>query len=1247
MPENTKHQRAHELVNENRLDDAVKLLSEALGEAESAELWNDWATIKMVLEKLQEAYAGYERALELEPENAQVQFNLGVLMIQANKLQRGVALLQKCNGRVTPQEQLAVNGLLQQYQNAASNADYAVTLEEFAPATGAAKEYFATHRDRYLACLELLPQAKPGQTLLELGASFHHLTPALESKGYKIYCSDIWDGEPSRDVQLVNHAGTNQRHYKVDNFDVQQQRWPYEDGSFDAVLLCEMLEHLNTDPIHVLAEINRILKKDGLLLLTTPNIASAKSVNYVLEGNSPYVFGQYVPGGLPTDRHNREFTASEINRLLTAAGFQTVALETRNSWWKDQNNALAKLAAMGQSIANRGDNVFALARKSDAVQDRYPEEFYCRSGSQAENRNQIEKNGKRILLVHDVLPHFDRSGSDMRLLQVIHRLLAAGHEITYIARNDINRDKYEAPLKELGVTVFCGDAEKLAGLNIKIDQTWKFETVLKNGSFDVAIFFHWYWSGIAVTEHYLDDVRKLSPNTKVVVLTDDRHGIREWRMADLSNHSTDRERALDYLVREVSAYRAADLVLAITEDDRQGLMEMSPDLPIELLPMTAETHESKLGYDERQDFVFLANFDNLANRDAVSWFCDEVWSRIRKRLPQATLYIAGNNIPAEMSKRWGVQVLGHVADLNSTLEKYRVFVSPIRFGTGIKTKNLTALGNGIPLITTTIGAEGMNLTNGENAIIEDSAGAFANKAVELYNNREQWEKLATNGRKHIETEFSTARLDSQIARIMERLETITPHEFDPEHRFSIRVVEELYPESLTAPLEGRLTTRVMGYVNMAEKLAGLGHHAEAMEQLRHIFYHVRGPMPRNLFFARVLTLMEGCYREMNDKEAAKRCGEEAKLCLPELNPAFVKDAKKKSKDLPNIIGCAISVIIPTYNRRATLDRCLQALAAQTLSPSRFEVVIVDDGSTDDTQEFLSKQQMPFNLSVYQQKNQGPGAARKLAVEQAKGKYLLLTNDDTIADPNLLKEHLHTQLTYQNPALAVLGTFEYEQPKRRALTHFLSVNPFLFPQCSMNPGVPYPYNFFVTCNISIERETILKAGSFDASLRVAEDTDIGYRLQKLGCKVIYNPEAKAIHDHAEISVEDLVRRAHSYGRNHVGLLKKHPDLTIKTTAGELGASLTAADIEQIKTALQRKRAEIEETVSALKQYDAINFEQYFDMPSEQGTMGDTISELFSRAIPEINRFYLLEGFCAAWTQKNPAPAFKLVSPRVHA
>jgi glycosyltransferase involved in cell wall biosynthesis len=374
---------------------------------------------------------------------------------------------------------------------------------------------------------------------------------------------------------------------------------------------------------------------------------------------------------------------------------------------------------------------------------------------------------------------------------------------------------------------------------------------------------------------------------------------------------------------------------------------------------------------------------------------------------------------------------------------------------------------------------------------------------------------------------------------------------------------------------------------------------------------------------------------MNDTEAAERCGNEAKLCLPELNPAFVKEVNKKSGGKAKPSDRAISVIVPTYNRKATLRRCLEALAAQTLPADEFEVIVVDDGSTDDTQEFLRKLQTPFRLTRLEQKNQGAGAARKLAVEQARGEYLLLINDDTIAFPDLLQEHLQVQRMHHKSCFAVLGTFEYERAaRRRALTQFLSTDPFMFPQKNMHAEWYYGHTHFITCNLSVRRDAVLACGSFDPAFRLGEDTELGLRMASGGSKVVYHPQARAWHDHLEINIGDMVRRAKAYGPVYLRLLSKHTSLSITHPGISLKAPITAADIEQVRETLAGQRAQVEEMVQALAQYDNRDFEPFFAKRSGNGTAAEMIVNLFHQAIPQVHWFYVFTGLCEAWQEKHP-------------
>src|SRR5262249_22621170 len=142
----------------------------------------------------------------------------------------------------------------------------------------------------------------------------------------------------------------------------------------------------------------------------------------------------------------------------------------------------------------------------------------------------------------------------------------------------------------------------------------------------------------------------------------------------------------------------------------------------------------------------------------------------------------------------------------------------------------------------------------------------------------------------------------------------------------------------------------------------------------------------------------------------------------------------------------LSVVIPTFNRKNVLRLCLSALAFQTLPESLWEVIVVDDGSTDGTVSFCQEIALPFQLTYLRQANQGAGAARRAGVEAARGEFVLLCNDDTIASSTLLSEHLRIHTAHRREKWAVLGDFQpSELCAERALSLWVNTSPFLFAQ----------------------------------------------------------------------------------------------------------------------------------------------------------------------------------------------------------
>lgn len=488
-------------------------------------------------------------------------------------------------------------------------------------------------------------------------------------------------------------------------------------------------------------------------------------------------------------------------------------------------------------------------------------------------RNLAAKGPLRILVIHETLPQTDRGGADVRLMQIVCALRALGHAVTFVARLGMQRGRYEPPLKALGVKVYAHDAPHVRFIGIDVQPCWSFEEVVKAGKFDVAILYHWFWTGPSVAEHYVPTIRRLSPATRIAVLSDDRHGLRELQMAGLSGRLTDFERGRDFQDRETETYRHADIVLGISEEDFAGFHKITPDLETLLLPMIAEKASAGPGPAQREHLLFLGSFSNLANRDALDWFLQRVWPTIHERLPGVEMHLAGSSMPDSFrSLGNGIVGMGHAEDLALVHAQHRVFVSPVRYGTGIKTKNLAALSYGIPVVTTTIGAEGLNLRNGETISLADDAESFADAVVRLYRDDDLWRKRAKAARHHISQQFSPEKLMAGLSRFIERARKLQPKAFDPNFVPSYRLVERFFPEVLThQPRKERPGVRLVAYVHLGERFFDRGETALALAQFRHAFHYIRGEIPNVSIFGRLLRGLERCYRELGDSESAERC----------------------------------------------------------------------------------------------------------------------------------------------------------------------------------------------------------------------------------------------------------------------------------------------------------------------------------------------------------------------------------------
>ena len=256
-------------------------------------------------------------------------------------------------------------------------------LSEWSSSDKDASQYLDIHLARLQRTLAVTPPGAKGDGILEMG-SYLQITPALKNElGYGEVRGCYYGKLGEVDHKKVVSATGEVFECDIDLFDAEKDPFPYKNGYFATVICGELIEHLAEDPMHMMAEINRILRPNGHLVLTTPNIASLRAIAAILSGYHPGFFPAYIRPAAAGDkadaRHNREYTPKEVARLLIDAGFEVTLLETGpfrdepkpEHGWVDH---LLKRYMLATDL--RGDGIYAVGRKTGPVRERHPGWLY-------------------------------------------------------------------------------------------------------------------------------------------------------------------------------------------------------------------------------------------------------------------------------------------------------------------------------------------------------------------------------------------------------------------------------------------------------------------------------------------------------------------------------------------------------------------------------------------------------------------------------------------------------------------------------------------------------------------------------------------------------------------------------------------------------------------------------------------------------------------------------------------------------
>ncbi|HHW44270.1 MAG TPA: glycosyltransferase [Desulfotomaculum sp.] len=356
-----------------------------------------------------------------------------------------------------------------------------------------------------------------------------------------------------------------------------------------------------------------------------------------------------------------------------------------------------------------------------------------------------------VLFIDGALPPFPRPNRDWRVLRMLGALVRAGHRVIYLVREGERHEIYRPAFAEAGIQFYVERGARICRHSIVGCPAVELEQLLKDISFDLACI-HFVANALAT----IPVIRRYSPLTRIAVDTVDLASLRLWREALVTGREELLVDAYRSLEREMAVFRQADIIIAVTPLEAKLIGRMVPGARTAVIPVMADPWPAVPSFAARKGLLFVGHFSHRPNVDAVNYLVRHIWPLLQKLLPGVDLCIVGDRPPQALEglAEQRIKTTGYVPALRPYLEGCRLLVASIRYGAGMKTKIVEALAAGLPVVTTGMGAEGMELQHGVNVLIGDDPLSFARATAALYRDEQLWNRLSRAGREHVRRHYS-------------------------------------------------------------------------------------------------------------------------------------------------------------------------------------------------------------------------------------------------------------------------------------------------------------------------------------------------------------------------------------------------------------------------------------------------------------------------------------------------------------
>ena len=358
----------------------------------------------------------------------------------------------------------------------------------------------------------------------------------------------------------------------------------------------------------------------------------------------------------------------------------------------------------------------------------------------------------RTLVCLPEVPNPRVSGGYGRNVEIVRSLTRLGCEVTILALNSQRDGGASAMLAEEAIRVVALDRDGIPAA-----------AVLGAGYELVVVTY------FELAEQLLPHIAACAGTARLVIDSVDLHYVRALRQGEIEGDPHAAVRAEAIRRRELAVYSRADVVLTVSEEEQEVLSELLPGIPIGVVPSVHAVDGGAPGPAGRRGALFVGAYNFPPNRDAALHLCREIVPRLRELGYDEPVSLVGPYLDDDLigaAQAAGVEPLGFVPELTALYAARRVFLSPVRFGSGVKTKVGEALGAGLPVVGTTMGTEGFPACDG--ILRHDDPRELARAVIGLGDDA-VWSRRSAAGQALIAETFGPERADRELGEVLEHL----------------------------------------------------------------------------------------------------------------------------------------------------------------------------------------------------------------------------------------------------------------------------------------------------------------------------------------------------------------------------------------------------------------------------------------------------------------------------------------------